>query len=134
MKISTKVQYGLRAMAYLAQNAADGRAVSAREIALREKMPNDYLEKIVVKLLKAGVLAAKKGVSGGYIMARPAREIKIAEIFNALESPVTKIKCIDAKCAHEETCLTRVLWCKMQAAADDFLGSITLQNLIDKDF
>lgn len=134
MKISTKVQYGLRAMAYLAQNAADGRAVSVREISYKEKIPNDYLEKIFSGLQKAGLLAAKKGVAGGYIMARPANEIKISEIFSALESPATKIKCIDAKCAHEGSCLTKILWCKMQAAVSDFLGSVTLQNLINKDF
>jgi len=134
MKISTKVQYGLRAMAYLAQNSADGRAVSAREVACREKLPADYLEKIFTRLQKAGLLAAKKGVSGGYIMARPAAEIKILEIFNALDSPSTKVKCIDAKCGREQGCLTKSLWCRMQEAVNGFLESITLQNLINKDF
>lgn len=134
MKISTKVQYGLRAMVYLAQISKDGRAVSVREIALREKIPNDYLEKIFAKLLKAKMLAAKKGVRGGYIMARPAGEIKISEIFEALEKPVTKIKCIDDECSREHNCLTKCLWIKMQTAVDNFLGSVTLQNLIDKDF
>lgn len=132
MKISTKVQYGLRAMAYLAQNAPDGRAVSVREVAYREKMPADYLEKIFASLLKAGLLAAKKGVAGGYVMARPAEQIKVSEIFGALESPATKIKCIDAKCPREENCLTKNLWCKMQAAVDDFLSSVTLRDLIEK--
>jgi len=134
MKISTKVQYGLRAMVYLAQNSIDSRAVSVREIALREKIPNDYLEKIFAKLLKENLLAAKKGVRGGYIMSRLAREIKISEIFNALEKPVTKVKCIDAECSREHDCLAKCLWIKMQAAVDDFLGSVTLQNLIDKNF
>ncbi|MCU0652887.1 MAG: Rrf2 family transcriptional regulator [Candidatus Pacebacteria bacterium] len=133
MKISTKVQYGLRAMAYLAQNSKDNRAISVREIALREKLPNDYLEKIVAKLLKGGVLAAKKGVTGGYIMSRPAKEIIISEIFSALESPATKVKCIDAKCGHESDCLTKCLWVKMQAAVNDFLGSVTLEDLINKN-
>ena len=132
MRISTKVQYGLRAMAYLAQNAQDGRAVSVREVSYKEKIPNDYLEKIFVNLQKAGLLAAKKGVAGGYIMAHSANEIKIAQIFDALESRATKIKCIDARCAREESCLTKILWCKMQAAINDFLESITLADLIDK--
>jgi len=133
VKISTKIQYGLRAMAYLAQNSKD-RAVSVREIALREKIPNDYLEKIVARLEKAGLLAAKKGVRGGYIMSRDAREIKISEIFKTLESPATKVKCIDAKCAHEADCLAKNLWCKMQQNINDFLGSITLEQLINKNF
>ncbi len=132
MKISTKVQYGLRAMAYLAQNAPDGRAVSVREISYKEKIPNEYLEKIFSRLQKSGLLAAKKGVAGGYVIAKPAGQIKIAEIFDALESPATKIKCIDAECAHEGNCLTKILWCKMQAAVSDFLNSITLADLIDK--
>lgn len=132
MKISTKVQYGLRAMAYLAQNSAAGRAVSAREVACRQKLPAEYLEKIFARLQKAGLLAAKKGVSGGYVMVRPADQIKIAEIFNALESPATKVKCIDAKCLHEAECLTKILWCKMQTAVNDFLESVTLEDLIKK--
>ena len=134
MKISKKVQYGLRAIAYLAKNSKDNRAVSAREVAIREKMPNDYLEKVFAKLLQAGLLAAKKGVRGGYILPRPAKEIKIAAIFAALENPATKVKCIDAKCPREGDCLTKCLWIKMQESIDGFLESITLQNLIDKDF
>jgi len=134
MKISKKVQYGLRAMAYLAKNSKDNRAVSVREVAIREKMPNDYLEKVFAKLLQAGLLAAKKGVRGGYILPRPAKEIKIAAIFAALENPATKVKCIDAKCPREGDCLTKSLWIKMQQSIDCFLKSITLQNLIDKDF
>jgi len=134
MKISTKVQYGLRAMAYLAQNSIDNKAVSVREIAIREKMPADYLEKIFAKLLKAKVLAAKKGVRGGYIMARSAGEIRISEIFNAIENPVTKVKCIDGNCSRQDDCLTKNLWCKMQAAVNDFLESVTLEDLINKNF
>ncbi len=131
MKISTKVQYGLRAMAYLAQNSKDNRAISVREIAIREKIPGDYLEKIFAKLLKAKILAAKKGVRGGYIMARPAGEIKIGEIFNAVENPATKVKCIDGKCVRQNDCLTKCLWIKMQAAVNDFLESVTLEDLIN---
>ena len=134
MKISTKVQYGLRAMAYLAQNSIDNKAVSVREIAIREKMPADYLEKIFAKLLKAKVLAAKKGVRGGYIMARHAEEIRISEIFNAIENPATKVKCIDGNCSRQDDCLAKNLWCKMQAAVNDFLESVTLEDLINKNF
>jgi Rrf2 family iron-sulfur cluster assembly transcriptional regulator len=131
VKISTKVQYGLRAMAYLAQNSLENRAVSIREIAIREKMPADYLEKIFAKLLKVNLLAAKKGVRGGYIMSRPAAEIKVSEIFNAIENPATKVKCIDGKCSHQADCLTKNLWVKMQGAVNDFLESVTLEDLIN---
>ena len=118
-------------MAYLAQNSLDNRAVSIREIAIREKMPADYLEKIFAKLLKANLLAAKKGVRGGYIMSRPAAEIKVGEIFNAIENPATKVKCIDGKCARQADCLAKNLWIKMQGAVNDFLESVTLEDLIN---
>jgi len=131
MKISTKVQYGLRAMAYLAQNSINNRAVSVREISYKEKIPNDYLEKIVAKLEKAKLLAGKKGVRGGYIMSRPANQIKISEVFNALENSTTKVKCIDAKCPRQDDCLVRDLWRKMQQSVNDFLDSITLEDLIN---
>lgn len=132
MKISTKVQYGLRAIAYLAKNSKDNRAVSVREVAIREKISNDYLEKIFAKLLKAGLLVAKKGVRGGYVIGRAASEIKIFEIFSALENPATKVRCIDAKCNRENNCLAKVLWIKMQAAVDDFLNSVTLEDIINQ--
>jgi Rrf2 family protein len=132
MKISKKVQYGLRAMAYLAQNSKDNRAVSVREIAIRGKMPNDYLEKVFAKLLKAGLVAAKKGVRGGYVMGRTADKIRISEIFNAVENPATKVKCIDAKCPREGECLAKSLWVKMQAAVNNFLESVSLDDLINK--
>jgi len=84
--------------------------------------------------LKAGLVAAKKGVRGGYVMGRTADKIRISEIFNAVENPATKVKCIDAKCPREGECLAKSLWVKMQAAVNNFLSSVTLQNLIDKDF
>ena len=118
-------------MAYLAQNSIDNRAVSVREIAIREEVPADYLEKIFAKLLKADLVAAKKGVRGGYIMSRPAGEIKISGIFNAIENPATKVKCIDGKCPRQNDCLTKCLWIKMQAAVGDFLESVTLEDLIN---
>lgn len=130
MKISANAQYGLRAMAYLAQNHASMRAIPAKEVSSSEKIPADYLEKIITKLEKAGLVVSKKGMRGGYSLGRPSGQIKISEIFNALEKPATKVKCIDAKCSQEGTCLTKNLWCKMQSAVNNFLESVTLEDII----
>lgn len=130
MKISTKVQYGLRAMAYLAGLENRQIPVAAKDIAARQGIPADYMEKIASTLERAGLLGAKKGASGGYVLARPAAKIKILEIFNALDKADTKVKCIDAKCSREKNCLAKCLWVKMQAAVNDFLESVTLEDLI----
>lgn len=131
MRISTKVQYGLRAAVYLAQNAKAGKVISAKEISDAENIPAEYLEKIITKLEKSGVVESKKGVAGGYFLARSAAKIKVGEIFGALESQATKVRCLDAKCPRQGDCATRHLWHNMQAAINKFLQSVTLKDLIN---
>ena len=96
----------------------------------------DYLEKIILKLEKAGLIKGKRGVQGGYYLARSPQRIKIGEIIKALEGEMTLVKCIAKKekyfCPQEKKCLTKNFWEKFQTILDSALNSITLADLINK--
>lgn len=85
MKISKKAYYGLRAVLALVQ--ADT-ALSIHTIAESEHLPEDYLEKILQSLRRAGIVEATKGTSGGYALARPAEEITVWDILRELDGPI----------------------------------------------
>jgi len=133
MKISTKSQYGLRAMVYLAK--FKGRFCPLRIISKNEDISFDYLEKIISKLEKAGLVKAKKGVQGGYFLARPPAKIKLEEILKALEGEIALVKCIAKKegyiCPREKKCLTKNFWKKIQDSLNSVLDSLTLADLIN---
>lgn len=128
MRISKKTQYGLRAMIYLARQK--NRICSLREIAKKEKIPFDYLEKIISKLEKSSLVKAKKGIEGGYFLVKGPEKIKISQIINALEGQTLLVSCLKYFCPMEKKCLAKNFWRKLNKAINSALNSITLANLI----
>ena len=88
MKVSTRVEYGMLALADIAIHSEDGSSVSAPEIAEREQISQKYLEQILTHLKQAGLIRAQKGIRGGYTLSRPAEQIHVAEILNALDTGI----------------------------------------------
>ncbi len=88
MKISTKVQYGMLALTDIALYSESGSAVSGPEIAERQNISPKYLEQILTHLRQAGLIRAQKGLRGGYRLSRPAEQISIADILNALDNSI----------------------------------------------
>lgn len=84
MKLSTKGRYGLRAMIDLAIHSKE-EAVSIASIAARQKISESYLEQLIPKLRKAGMISSIRGAGGGYVLAKPAKEISVGDILRALE-------------------------------------------------
>lgn len=84
MKLSTKGRYGLRAMIDLAIHSKE-EAVSIASIAARQKISESYLEQLIPKLRKAGMIVSVRGAGGGYMLAKPAKEISVGDILRALE-------------------------------------------------
>jgi Rrf2 family protein len=137
MKISTKTKYGLRAVIYLAGDLKKGCFCSIKQIAESENISPDYLEKIISKLEKAGILKALKGSKGGYSLARPAGKIKLGELVNVLEGENYFVQCLagDKKsCSKCEGCLAQNFWQKFQEKLDNFLNSVSLEDLIKNKF
>jgi Rrf2 family protein len=130
MKISTKSQYGLRAMIYLAKNKS--RVCPLKEISKKEGIPFDYLEKIISKLEKIGLVKAKKGIQGGYFLAKKPSEIKIGEIIESLEEKSNLVKCLRYFCPRSKRCSAKFFWQKLNKAINSALNSVTLADLIKK--
>jgi Rrf2 family protein len=87
MRISRTTEYGLAAVVCVAQNCKDGRVMAGR-IAKEYNFPTEYLLQVMQQLVRAGILTSKKGPNGGFNLARPAKEINMLEIVEAIDGPV----------------------------------------------
>ena len=130
MKISKKAEYGLRAMLYLAQSNKKKKITPLKEIAEKERMPFDFLEKIFGKLEKSGLVKAKKGSLGGYFLGRPASKITPGDIVMVLEENMAKIHC--SGCSMAGGCSSEDVWSEVQESLDGTLNAVTLADLIKK--
>ena len=132
MKITTKGRYGLRAMVDLAGCEENG-PVSIHSIAERQGISDGYLEQLIGKLKKAGLVESTRGATGGYRLAKAAEEISVGDILRALEGSLHPIDCpeIDAEysCANEGACVTKLVWKKIGDAIEDTVNHISLQDL-----
>jgi Rrf2 family transcriptional regulator, cysteine metabolism repressor len=139
MMFSTKAEYGVRVMVELARRN-DGEPVPLAEIASGDGMPLAYLEHLVARLRKAGLLDSRRGSRGGYLLARPAAQITMAEVVEALEGRIAPIECISSapdgtiRCSRESdpdhVCTTKVLWTRVRAAILTTLQQTSLEDLI----
>lgn len=130
VKISKKAQYGLRAMVYLARASLKKEVSSLKKISQAEGISFDFLEKIISSLEKAGLLKSKKGVSGGYFLARSSKKISAGEIVEALEGKIAPVSC--ALCGKSKKCLSKNVWDEVRASLVSTLNSITLYDLLKK--
>jgi Rrf2 family protein len=139
MMFSTKAEYGVRVMVELARGV-DGEPVPLAEIAARGGLPLAYLEHLVARLRKAGLVDSRRGSRGGYMLARPAGEITAAEIVEALEGSIAPIECISQApdgsivCTRESdpghVCPTKLLWTRVRFAIVRTLQDTTLADLL----
>jgi Rrf2 family protein len=138
MMFSTKAEYGVRVMAYLAAHDG-GRPVSLGTIAEAESLPLAYLEHLVQRLRRAGLVKSRRGARGGYSLARPATDISMAEVVGALEGEIVPIECITQEadgrvvCAREaetdHVCPTKILWARVQGSIVRTLNELKLSDL-----
>lgn len=134
--VPTKTQYGIRALVHLARidavSAPTGSEASA-EIARAEGIPSKYLEGILFQLKTAGLVHSERGKKGGYRLARPASDIRMLEIVEALEGEVKPVGCLDdsTSCVQGDCCLPRIFWVGLKDAIDGYLGSRTLSDVLE---
>lgn len=135
MKISTKGRYALRMMIDLAQNQGDG-YVSLKDIANRQEISKKYLEQIVAILNKPDVLRTNRGYQGGYRLAKNANEYTVGDILRLTEGGLAPVSCLDNSpilCDRAENCITLPIWKGLYNVISEYLDSITLQDIIDKN-
>lgn len=92
MKLSKKAEYALRALVAMGRDAS-GRTFSIQEIASGERIPLKFLEQILLQLKNGGVLRSKRGVGGGYQLARPVQHITIADVVETIDGPAELMSC-----------------------------------------
>jgi Rrf2 family cysteine metabolism transcriptional repressor len=142
MMFSTKAEYGVRVMVELARRS-DGEPVPLAEIASGDGMPLAYLEHLVARLRKSGLVDSRRGSRGGYMLARPAAQITMAEVVEALEGSIAPIECISQAadgsivCARESVgagshaiCPTKLLWTRVRSSIVTTLRETTLADLL----
>ena len=110
LRISRKIDYGLRAMIYLA-SIPDGAVVPFREIARRMAVPEDFLAKILKQLVDQELVRSTRGPHGGYALARAATDISFLAVIEAVEGPIALNVCLDDEgCAREGSCTMASVW------------------------
>ena len=133
MKLSTVTRYGLRALSDLCVQESD-RPVAVGDIARRQGIPSSYLEQLFAKLRRGHLVKSIRGAQGGYVLARPASQITVAEIMKVQGEPIAFGDCqTEAGCRNTAECATYDLWQKLKDSVDDILESTTLEDIARKE-
>lgn len=131
MKISTKGRYALRLMLDLALNSR-GTAIPLRDVAQRQGISDKYLEQIVTRLTRAGLVRSVRGAGGGYLLTRAPEAYTVGEILRVLEGSLAPVSCVeeDGECQRAAQCVTLELWRDIQAAVSGVVDHRTLADLV----
>ena len=134
MKISTKGRYALRILIDLAEHRNDG-FVALKEVAARQGISKKYLEQIVPVLNKSGILQTNRGYMGGYRLAKEPFEYTVGTVLRVTEGNMAPVACLaDAvnHCERAEHCETLYVWEGLNKIINEYLDSITLQDILDR--
>lgn len=134
MKVSTRGEYGMRAMVALARSYGEG-PVALANVAHDSAVPPAYLEQLLGMLRRSGLVASTRGAHGGYALAQPPEEIRVGDIYRVLEGPIAPMDCVsevepEEQCPLIDGCATRVVWLKVRDNIIDALDSTTLADLL----
>ncbi|MGE5529276.1 MAG: RrF2 family transcriptional regulator [Patescibacteria group bacterium] len=132
MRVSTRGEYGVRAMLDLALQYDEG-ATPLRAVAGRQGISEAYLEQLMGILRKAGLVASVRGAQGGYRLSRPPGEIRVGDIMRAVEGPIGPTSCVNGEggsgCCQAKGCVTRLLWERLRDSMVAVLDHTTLGDL-----
>jgi Rrf2 family transcriptional regulator, iron-sulfur cluster assembly transcription factor len=129
VKVSTRGDYAARALLSLALHGED-RPTSVKEIAERTSLPQPYLEQILLAVKGAGLVQSKRGVGGGYVLARPPEQITLAEIIAAVDGPLITLMGEHDHC--EGHCILQEVWVCVSDEMRQFLEGFTLAELVKR--
>ncbi|MAV05446.1 MAG: [Fe-S]-binding protein [Candidatus Pelagibacter sp.] len=136
MKLTTKGRYAVMAMADLASNNGVG-PISLTEISLRQNISLAYLEQIFIKLKNKKLVKSARGATGGYVLEKPASEIKLSNIIIAVDEEVKMLNCKKHSkrgCNNKSTkCITHNLWDQLDQHINSFFEKVKLQDLVKQN-
>jgi Rrf2 family protein len=133
--ISTKGRYALRVMLDLSQHIDEG-YISLSNISEREGISRKYMESIVAMLNKAGMVESQRGKDGGYKLTKKPEEYTVSSIIKLTEGSIAPVSCLENEpncCERAYSCLTLPMWVKLEGIIDEYLDSVTLKDLLDKN-
>ncbi len=137
MKLSTKGRYGLRAVLDIAINSKED-VVPLSEIALRQDISISYLEQLMSKLKKAGVVSSIRGAQGGYKLGKDPDKLSVGEILRALEGSLDPVDCAvitgeGDSCNSSDNCVTKHVWMRISNSINNAVDTLMLSELIEKN-
>ena len=136
MKLTTKGRYAVMAMADLAIFKDKG-PISLTDISLRQNISLPYLEQIFIKLKDNDLVLSTRGAKGGYILLKPANEIKISNIISAVDEEIKTLNCKKESkkgCNNKSTkCVTHNLWDQLDQHINNFFEKVKLQDLVKRN-
>jgi Rrf2 family protein len=135
LKISTRARYGLRLMIELARGTKSEKLMHLGRVGQITGISESYLAQLAIPLKKTGLMVGVSGKKGGYHLGRPAEEITIADIVEAMIGHISLTECSSnpSVCLNAEFCEARVVWSLMSDCMNNILASHTLANLLDRD-
>lgn len=130
MRVSMKVDYGVRALVDLAQNTGQG-PVQTAEIAQRQGVPEPYLDQLLGTLRKVGFVKSRRGPNGGYVLAVEPSTITLDQVVNALDGPTVPIDCLDGSmdCSLAGRCAQQDVWRHIEGLLHALLSSTSVGDL-----
>lgn len=133
MRLSTKGKYGVRAVFEIALRFGGG-PITIKEIAERQGISLSYLEQILYRLGKAGIVESVRGPGGGVVLTKKPSELTVGDVVRALEGPIALSHCLDpgvtSGCYQAEDCVARMVWQKVGAKIEEALDEIRFSHLI----
>lgn len=139
MRVTTWTEYSLIIAINLAKRRRAGLgALSARELADTERLPADYVEQILLRLRRAGLVESTRGAKGGYVLARDPESLTVRDVMAASERQTFELNCeshpVDPdRCAPSASCAIRPVWVSLQKRIDQFLDSVTVADLLQEE-
>ena len=132
MWVSTKAQYGMRALVEVAMWG--GEPVSLKTISQRQLISHQYLEQIFAELRRAGIVESVRGARGGYMLAKPLDQIDALEVVELLEGSVAPVRCIEdsTNCIRTGHCSTESLWRRVDSAVREVLRGTSMADLVEQ--
>lgn len=133
MKISTRGQYGARALVDMALHYGEG-SVQLKDVGRRQCISVRYLQHVLTPLIRAGIVKSVRGAHGGVALGRPPEDIHLGEVIELLEGSMAPVECVDdpASCNRVSGCVTRDVWKEVKKAMTNVLDSTTLKDLAER--
>ncbi len=137
MRITTLAEYGVICALHLAKRLGEG-PVTGRDIAEREKLPVDYVEQILLRLRRAGIVKSTRGARGGYALAKKPDDVSVRDVIAASELQTFDLHCVthpveEERCSASHACSIRPVWVMLQQKIDTVLDGVRLADLLHEE-